>query len=73
MTSNRPPKSYTAPKARPTPRRDEGEVEAQVASNRRVTLQWAAVILVGLVIFALVVAFGSGSGGDYVPGVGGHG
>jgi hypothetical protein len=31
--------------------------------GRQANLQWAAVIIVGLVIFALVLVFGSGTGG----------
>jgi hypothetical protein len=76
MTSNpsRPRKSYTASKARPTPSKAQIEQEERRLSARQVNLQWAAVIIVGLVIFGLVLVFGSGTGGnlDHVR-VGGHG
>ncbi len=76
MTSNpsRPTKSYTPPKARPTPSKAQAEHEDRRLSARQVNLQWAAVIIVGLVIFGLVLVFGSGTGGNLnqVP-VGGHG
>lgn len=43
-------------------------------ANRRVTYQWAAVIVVGIVLFGLVLVFGSGTGGNLPTGGGGlHG
>lgn len=76
MTSNPSPrlKSYTPPKDQPTPSQAELERQQRQLSARQVNLQWAAVVIVGLVIFGLVVVFGSGTGGNLqnVP-VGGHG
>jgi hypothetical protein len=76
MTSNQPQsrKSYTPPKARPTPSKVQAEREQRQLSARQINLQWAAVIIVGVVILGLVFVFGSGTGGnlDQVP-VGGHG
>ena len=72
MTSHpfRPTKSFTPPKARPTPSKAQAEQEDRHLTARQVNLQWAAVIIVGLVM----LVFGSGTGGnlDQVR-VGGHG
>ena len=67
-------KSYTPPKSRPTRSQAELERQALARANRQVNLQWAAVIIVGIVLIGLVFVFGSGTGGDlnHVP-VGGHG
>jgi hypothetical protein len=76
MTSNPSPrpKSYTPPKAEPTWSQADRDREQRHLSARQVTLQWAAVIIVGLVIFGLAIAFGSGTGGGLrnAP-IGGHG
>jgi hypothetical protein len=76
MTSNSSPrpKSYTPPKAKQTPSKAELERQALARANRQANLQWAAAIIVGLVILGLVFVFGSGTGGnlDHVR-VGGHG
>lgn len=67
-------KSYTPPKRQQTVSRAELEQEARARSDRQANLQWAAVIIVGVVLFGLLVIFGSGTGGsvDHVQ-VGGHG
>ncbi len=67
-------KSYTPPKNRPARPQAELDREARARANRQVNLQWAAVIIVGIVLIGLVFVFGSGTGGnlDRVP-VGGHG
>lgn len=76
MTSKPSPrqKSYTPPKSQPTRSRAELDREARARAARQVNLQWAAVIIVGLVIVGLVFVFGSGTGGnlDNVR-IGGHG
>jgi hypothetical protein len=76
MRSNpsQPPKSYTPPKGQQTPAQAELDRRARERAARHVNLQWAAVIIVGLVLVGLVFVFGSGTGGnlDNVR-VGGHG
>lgn len=75
MTSNsRQPKSYTPPKGTPTPSKAQTDQGSRRLSARQVDLQWAAVILLGLVLLGLVLVFGSGTGGEIDHlGVGGHG
>lgn len=72
--SSQRPKSYTPPKSRPTRSQAELDRRAHARANRQVNLQWAAVIIVGIVLIGLVFVFGSGTGGnlDNVR-VGGHG
>lgn len=76
MASTRPqrPKSYTPPKGESTQSQAELERERRMLTARQANLQWAAVIVVGIVILGLVFVFGSGTGGNYdgIP-VGGHG
>lgn len=55
-------RAHTPPKGRPTPGRDEPDWAREQISLRRWRLEWGAVILVGIVLFGLVIAFGSGSG-----------
>lgn len=76
MTSNSSTrqKSYTPPKSKPTRSQADLDREERARAARQVNLQWAAVIIVGLVLVGLVLVFGSGTGGnlDNVR-VGGHG
>lgn len=58
------PKSYTPPKDAPTWSQADREREQGQLSARQVNMQWAAVIIVGLVILGLVLVFGSGTGGN---------
>lgn len=57
MTSNPfpAPKSYTPPKDEPTPSQADLEWQRRQLSGRQVNLQWAAVAIVGIVTFGLVV------------------
>lgn len=65
MTQQRPRAGTptTPPKGRPTASKDQATRAQRHQSARQANLQWAAVILVGLVIFGLAIAFGGGGSG----------
>lgn len=65
-------KSYTPPKGEPTLSQIEIEREERRRAARQVNLQWAAVIIVGIVLLGLVFVFGSGTGGNFDGVPGGH-
>jgi hypothetical protein len=62
------PRSYTPPKGRPTPKRDEHRTAKLVEVGRDARLQWAVVALLGVVlIVGLFVFFGDSGGNSISP------